>query len=49
MGNVLLSNGNLITVTGDLPEKGTVLHAVLKNPDGSFEQVTAEVLETWED
>lgn len=48
MGNVLLLNGSLITVTGDLPKVGTIIHAVIKNSDGSFEQITAEILETWE-
>lgn len=45
---VLLSNGSLVHYSGELPEVGSEVTAVLKNPDGSLETVRAEVLAIFE-
>jgi len=46
--NVLLSNGSLVKHNGLAPEVGSTVTAILKDQNGSFETVTAEVLAIWE-
>jgi len=47
--SVLLSNGSLVKHNGLAPEIGSNVTAILKDQNGSFETVKAEVLAIWED
>ena len=47
--SVLLANGSLVQYSGQVPMVGSTVTAVLKDRDGLFETVTAEILAIWEE